>query len=286
MNTINLNGFGWTVIPTDVIGKTILRGENWEFHLMMFMNKFLKGGDITIDVGACFGWHTLHMARIVGDKGHVYAFEPQKQNCSLIQTNTKNNNLPNITLFNIALGHKKMKSCICSAYMPGEENWGDGFVSPAMENVKAEEKEYIGRIGIKEPFPLNKEEINCDKLDNIAIKGPVRFIKIDVQGFEKMVLEGGKNLISRDRPVMVIEVENPCLFQFGYSSKELFETIRGLGYYIYLLDAPYPCDHVCVPEEYLKTFEKTFEGAIMPHNTLNPLTDNVKYGVDKKIANM
>ena len=203
---------------------------------MMFIQRFLRHGDVALDVGACFGWHTLQMARIAGKKGRVYAFEPQKDNYKLLQTNVKDNGLTNVEMINTALGHKKMQSCICSAYIPGEENWGDGFVSPQMEKVNAEEKENIGRIGLPHPLPLNKEVIQCDKLDNMKIEGTVRFIKIDVQGFERMVLEGGKELIRRDRPVMVIEVENPCLAQFGYSAKELFETIRGLDYYIFLLD--------------------------------------------------
>lgn len=278
----SLNGFNWTVLDTDVIGKTILSGKNWEPHLLMFINRFLKHGDVALDIGACFGWHTLQMARIVGVTGRVYAFEPQKSNFGLLQTNVKDNGFSNVDMVNIALGHKKMQSCICSAYILGEENFGDGFVSPQMEKVKVEEKEYIWRIG--HSLPINKEIIQCDRLDNLEIQGPVRFIKIDVQGFEKMVLDGGEKLIQRDRPVMVIEVENPCLSPFGYSSKELFETIRNLDYYIFLLDFEYPCDHVCVPSEQLSEFEKSFEGLIHPHTEFNPLTDNIKYGVNRKIV--
>lgn len=281
---IRLNGMVWVVIPTDVIGKTILDGKNWEPHLMMFIQRFLRSGDICIDIGASFGWHTLQMARIVGDEGRVHAFEPQDQNFGLLNANIGNNGFGNrVTTYNCALGHKDMESCICSAYLPGEENYVDGFISPSMENVNVNDKEFIGRIGMSEALPLNKDKVKCVKLDSMNIEGSVRFIKMDVQGFEKMVLDGGKGLILHDRPVMVIEVKNPCMSQYGYSSKELFDTIRRLDYYIYLLDYEYPCDHVCVPNNMLEVFEKMFEGCIEPHTENNPLTNNVECGVTKKI---
>lgn len=286
MSTIQLNGFTWTVSPTDAIGATVLRGQNWEPHLMIFLTRFLKNGDNCIDVGACFGWHTLQMARIVGNSGHVYAFEPQQGNLKLLNTNIENNGLKNITVINKALGHKKMKSCICSAYKENEENWGDGFVSPDMEKSDINKQEYIGRIGLAEPLKLNKETIQCETMNEQNLKSPIKFIKIDVQGFEKMVLEGGVKIIDRDRPVMVIEVENPCLVQFDYSSKELFETIRGMNYYIYLLDYEYPCDHVCVPTEYVEQFETIFEGSIHPHYENNSLTNNVVLRVNRKVVVM
>lgn len=280
-------GLKWSVIPTDSIGKSILSGSNWEPHLMLFMERFLRYGDTAIDVGACFGWHTLQMARIVGNTGKVYAFEPQKINYELLQKNITNNSFNNITSFNLALGHKTMESCICTSYFMGQTNFGDGFISPDMENSNALSEEYIGRIGHlgqSTILPLNKETVKCVMLDDMNIQENVKFIKIDVQGFERMVLQGGVKLISKNRPVMVIEVENPCLAQFGYSSTELFETIRNLGYYIFLLDYEYPCDHVCVPTETLKNFEDIFRGKIYPHNQNNSLTNNVENGIDRKIS--
>jgi FkbM family methyltransferase len=286
---INLNGFDWTVLASDAIGKHVLRGQIWEPHLVSFMTHFLKEGNICVDVVACFGWHTLHMSQLVGSTGTVYAFEPQTGNYNLLQKNITDNKIKHTALNNIntiksALGHKKMTSCICSAYNPGEENWGDGFVSPSMESVDINKEEYIGRIGQKISLKLNKEIIDCTTMDSIIFGGPIDFIKIDVQGFEKMVLDGGVETIKRDRPVMVIEVENPCLHQFGYSSRELFNTIRNMGYYIFLLYNEYPCDHVCVPFEKLSDFEKQFSSYIHPHTENNQLTENVINGVDRKVV--
>ena len=286
MTSTRLNGLNWTVMPTDVIGKMVLSGKNWEPHLMMFMNHLLKHGDIVIDIGACFGWHTLQMARIVGDKGRVYAFEPQVQNYELLLKNVNDNGFnQRVIIYNTALGHKTMNTCLCSAYFTGEEeNYGDGFLSPSMEKANIHEQEYIGRIGLEQALPLNKEEVKCVCLDECVLDGPVKFIKIDVQGFEKMVLEGGKNTITRDMPIIVIEIENPCMYQYGYSSKELFEFLRHLGYYIFLLDYEYPCDHVCVPLVELESFEKKFENFIQEHKENNPLTNNFMFGVNRKIV--
>lgn len=248
------------------------------------MNKYIKYGDTTIDIGASFGWHTLKMAQLVGDKGRVYAFEPQKDNYDLLKKNINKNMFNNVITYNIALGHKKMQSCICYACCGSDKNSGDGFISPLMENSNIESDEYITRIGNNNLYRLNKELIQCMRLDDIEIENKVKFIKIDVQGFELMILQGGNNLIKRDRPVMVIEVENPCLANFGYSSKELFEAIHSLDYYIFLLDYEYPCDHICVPNEYLKEFEELFKYNIYSHSSNDPLTNNVEYGINRKIV--
>ena len=99
-----------------------------------------------------------------------------------------------------------------------------------------------------------------------------------------MVIEGGEELIKKDRPVIAIELEDPCMVMYGYSSKELIPYIQSLGYYIYFLDFTYPCDHICVPIEKLKDFEKLFEGKIHPHLENNPINNNFDNGIVTKIS--
>ena len=50
-----------------------------------------------------------------------------------------------------------------------------------------------------------KEECILKKLDDYEID-TVNFIKIDVEGFEDKVLEGGIDLISKHKPYILVEV--------------------------------------------------------------------------------
>ena len=282
-DNINLNNFFWTLLVNDNISKNILKGNNWEPHIMNFINKYLKKGDVALDIGACFGWHTLQMARACGENGKIYAFEPQQVNIKLLNKNLEENNINNVTVCEIALGHKLMKTCICNAYTEDEKNLGDSFISINYErgisDINIEDKIKKGQ----NILPINKQIVMCMPLDDIVIESNIKFIKIDVQGFEKMVLEGAIKTINKNRPVMIIEFEDPCMNMFGYSSKELISYIHSLNYYIYFLDYEYPSDHVCVPLEKLDEFEEEFKNNIQEHLVNNKLNNNLILGVTKKI---
>ena len=45
------------------------------------------------------------------------------------------------------------------------------------------------------------------RLDDIKIKNDIGFIKIDVEGHEKNVIQGGLDTIKKNKPVLLIEIE-------------------------------------------------------------------------------
>ena len=56
----------------------------------------VKKGDAALDLGANIGHHTLILAKLVGDTGKVFAFEPAPENVALIRKSIKINNINNI----------------------------------------------------------------------------------------------------------------------------------------------------------------------------------------------
>ena len=128
-NTIAVRsrGFNWNLPYNDVLTDPFLNeSEIHEPHLITFINEYLSNGDIAMDIGACFGYHTLEMARVVGETGHVYAFEPQSEMFQLLCENIKNNNLSQTTLHNNALGDVSIDVCMYNAY-DEKTNYGDSF---------------------------------------------------------------------------------------------------------------------------------------------------------------
>ena len=180
MEIIKSNNFIFTLSSNDNMSNGIMKGHFWEPHLIQFMREFLREGDTVIDVGACFGWHTLEMARIVGDSGLVYSFEPQKNNLELLNMNIVQNNMLNIQVFNFALGHKLMKTCICNAYGDNEKNFGDSFISTNFELGAKDlhRTDSINKAGRQ--LPLNKQLVQCVPLDNIKFDNnkKIKFIKL------------------------------------------------------------------------------------------------------------
>jgi FkbM family methyltransferase len=75
---------------------------------MMFTKRFLRQGDRYIDAGANIGIYTLLAAKLVGETGHVVAFEPDLKAFSRLSGNIRDNGLTNaVTLRQAALAGAK-----------------------------------------------------------------------------------------------------------------------------------------------------------------------------------
>ena len=60
-------------------------------------------GQTIIDVGASIGIYTIFFAKMVGEKGKVYAFEPEPNNFELLKKNIAINGFKNVILENKAV---------------------------------------------------------------------------------------------------------------------------------------------------------------------------------------
>lgn len=73
-------------------------------------------------------------------------------------------------------------------------------------------------------------DVRTTTLDNFfaSIQGTIGFLKIDVEGFESNVIAGSTKTILRDKPVLLIEIEQR--FHPSGNIKEIFNNILTLGY--------------------------------------------------------
>ena len=101
-----------------------------------------------------------------------------------------------------------------------------------------EERYKMGCATIHEENSLADEEfITCKvkskRMDDILINNNIGFIKIDVEGHEKNVLEGAKNLIERNKPNLLVEIEERHSNQ---KVKDTINFINNLGYKSYFCE--------------------------------------------------
>src|SRR4051794_40390959 len=66
----------------------------------------LREGDLAIEVGANIGAHTVAMAKRVGPRGTVVAFEPQRVVFQTLCANVATNSLPNVFCYQSAVGER------------------------------------------------------------------------------------------------------------------------------------------------------------------------------------
>lgn len=280
-----MNGFTWTIKPEDKTYLPVSEGKHYKPWLTALFGRVVQPGDTVIDVGAFYGFHTLALARFVGDAGMVCAFEPHMKNANLLRDHLNMNKVDNVRVFEVGLAHREMVTCICNAVQDDSPNLGDSFISRHYQRHGKEDiriKDYIGKAGIA--LPLTKSIVRCIPLDSVPMFSTVSLVNIEVQGFEKMVVEGGLEILRRHRPIITVELENPCMMLYGYESGDFFDMIHDLEYTVYLLDSSYPSDHVCVPNEKVTWFETMLDGCITENTVNNETNYNLQHGVAQRIA--
>lgn len=161
-----------------------------------------------IDAGACIGFYSLVFSK---NFEQVYSFEPHPENLRLLWMNILKNHIGNVTPFGYALGdgHDRVNLWVKDHYKAS---------SSIIQN-------HLGQ-------PLNRKiSVDLRRLDEFQFAKPIDLIKIDVEGAEVMVLEGGRKLIEKQHPYLAIEVHadpighDPC-------ECECCRKVRSLGYVI------------------------------------------------------
>lgn len=148
----------------------------------------MNEGDVLFDVGANIGQYTLLAAK----RGvTVHAFEPEAQNFALLVRNIAVNKLPNVIAWPVALSdHLSMEVMHLSCMFAGGSchSYGDS----------------INFRGEKHTFPYKQGSVSTTLDHFIARYGIPTHIKIDVDGFEHLVLKGISDVsLSRCKSVLV-----------------------------------------------------------------------------------
>lgn len=172
----------------------------------------VKAGDVVFDLGANIGEVTLNMAKIVGEKGKVVAFEPYFATYEKLRHNCELNAFDNITLIQKALGAGKS---LVQMVQVNEHNSGmNRIVPPGNDN-------------------LSTVAIETTSLDELVVThkiAKVDLIKIDVEGFEIQVLSGARESLRKFRPKLFKEISDDNLKVHQSSDRELLDFLADFGY--------------------------------------------------------
>lgn len=161
-----------------VVSAGIYLDKHWEPFISDIILDAMKPNGIFVDIGANIGWHS----KVVLDKGYrVIAFEPQPENFEILKKNCGGDLS---TLYNIALGHK---NDVVKFYKdPG--NFGNSYIDEQGDNI-----------------------IEVKKIDDIISSNlieRVNVVKMDVQGYETNIINGGLNFFNslKKGTLIILEV--------------------------------------------------------------------------------
>jgi FkbM family methyltransferase len=189
-----------------------------ESDVLRAAEMFLRPNSVVLDVGANIGSTTLVFAKLA-NYGHVYAFEPSLEMCEVLAENVRLSKLHNVSIEPYGLSD-----------------------SPAKGSLRLD---MVGNPGSAYFIPNPTADVSLRVLDEIFGEDfHVDFIKIDVEGYECHVLNGGVHIIDRCKPVLVFEVNQAALSRSGFSSEELLDLVRKLGYRFFYLDQSRLCEYI------------------------------------------
>lgn len=147
-----------------------------------------EGGDV-FDVGTNIGVVAASLARHLGERGHVHAFEPTPDTAKLAAATFALNGVRNVTLSEIALGDTD--GTITFQSTPG---------NTAIASMATHDFAFHTEF---EPIT-----VPCRRIDTITRERGIerlRLVKIDVEGEELSVLRGGRATFAGQRPTVVYE---------------------------------------------------------------------------------
>ncbi len=191
-------------------------------------DQVLRPGMVALDVGANIGAHTIVMARAVGPKGVIIAFEPQRVVFQMLCANMALNVLENVRTFHAAAGAEAGEIVVPNINYAASGNFG----------------------GVSLGQYENGESVGVRTLDSLSLS-QCQFIKIDAEGMENEVLKGAGETLSRFRPVLYVENDR------REHSSELIERLFSADYRLYWHRPP-----LFNPDNFFANSENVFENLV------------------------
>ncbi|MFA5386120.1 MAG: FkbM family methyltransferase [Candidatus Paceibacterota bacterium] len=175
----------------------------------------VRPGNVVIDLGANIGYFTLLAAKLVGETGKVFSFEPEPSNFYYLQKNIKINDFNNAVAFQKAVSNKNGEtSLFVCTYDSGHHtiNQSGGIEAYRHGRSGRTKKISIETVALDDFFE--------GKIDRVDI------LKIDVEGAEAIAIEGMEKILMNNRNIKIFLEFFPLLInEMGNSPKKLINDL-------------------------------------------------------------
>jgi FkbM family methyltransferase len=219
--------------------KWILRsGAAWEPHITDLIRQYAVPGTTVLSLGSHIGTHVLTIADAVGPNGRCIAVEPQPKTFRELFMNVSLNGFTNVTFYWAALG-EKMGVIELSPFSPRNEA-GTGLIHPP----KLINGEWSYQVSGGCGSFVDLITVDSMNLDNVSL------IQMDTEAMEDAVLDGAKNTILRNKPVIILEIMGS--WEYNTAPPEILEqinfTIRKLEGFGYKVSNIVGWDYLAIPQ--------------------------------------
>jgi FkbM family methyltransferase len=203
-------------VPPDAVVPILqgkLRGQKWivgsghhgcwlgsyEWDKRVAFEQVVGEGGVVFDIGAHVGFYTLLASVLVGASGKVIAFEPAPRNVRYLQAHLRLNHVSNVELIQAAVS--------------------DRIGVASFDESPASSTGHLAAGG-----SLWVKTVTIDQLVSAGEVPAPTCIKIDAEGAEALVLQGGKSVLSGLRPPILLATHGSEVH------RECCRLLRSLGY--------------------------------------------------------
>jgi len=214
-NAFSAAGFSITKIPKNKISHSVTPENKPTVDDLQF--KWIRdtGFKTVIDIGANIGQFALRIRDILPD-ALIYSFEPLPQVYDQLLHNFRSD--PLFKGYNFALGTSVEESIIyLNEYSP----------SSSILKMGNEHKAHFDYAIKETPVTIKITRLD-DIFSDLDLEGPI-LIKIDVQGFENQVIDGGLEVLNKCK-MIIIEVSFKQLYQDQPVFDEIYQKLKSIGF--------------------------------------------------------
>ncbi len=194
----------------DVIAFHMRQGLVFEPEVVEAARQIIQPGSVVLDVGACFGQMSLIFSQLVGETGSVFAFEAEEFVFSLLQQNLDLNQAHNVRAI-----------------------WGATYNQTGLDLAYPvpdfQEFSAYGSYGL-DPRAQAGRRVKCLAIDDLQIRRPVSFMKVDVQGSDLFTLQGARQTIEAHQMPVLFEYEEQFQARFNTSFQDYLDFIQSISY--------------------------------------------------------
>lgn len=168
----------------------------------------LRKGDFFFDIGAHTGYYSLIAGKIVGRRGKVFAFEPEKNNISFLEDNIKRNGLKNVEVVDKAVSDRN-----------GEVKFYRSLDSSGDHSL-------VRNTGVF-------EKVGSVSLDSFCAsrRAYPNVLKVDVEGAELLVLRGARRVLkNKSLRDVFIEISNVSV------GLKIAKLLRDSGFELFVIN--------------------------------------------------
>lgn len=182
-----------------------------EFDDMGFLLHFVSRGDLFVDVGSNVGSYTILACAARGARG--YAIEPVPATHQRLMNNIRLNQIENqVKCLNIGIGSQRGTIKFTS---------GMDTTNHALPPGSSEE---------------NAISVEVFSLDEVLAGERPTLIKVDVEGYETLLVEGGQQTLKNESLQAVIMELNGSGSRYGWDEARIVERMIGFGLNPYTYD--------------------------------------------------